>query len=349
MIRYFAPFLAVLFLVFIFFLTRDNVIDPSHLKETRNGSILSRDYWVKRIQADGGKSAYAFLAEQVQSYDDYGQHLTAHEFGNALYHVEGIDAVTVCDHRFGNGCFHQFFMTALDAEGDGAVKKYSEECRSKLGEKDAVHACNHGLGHGVMIANESTGLNSALNTCAQLSDPYAFHGCIDGVFMEYFTPTHLGRSEEELPQRKFSEIEPLAPCLKLSGKFQPTCYYMLASWWAKIKTFSQAAELCREVPVHRSTCFKSLGHVFTMTTSYSKEKTLSLCKEFGIVTEDEFNCRVGAHWAFSHAHEVGVVLEADEKMLCAFDEREKGERCVREADMKGTPIGISVICCDKAF
>lgn len=320
--------------------------DERYWKDMRGGPILTTAYWEERIRKDGGTDAYAFLKRQVEPLDDYGRHLTAHQFGNALYLVEGLDGIVVCDNSLGNGCFHQFFMAALGERGEGLVRALSEECATRVGPGIESHACHHGMGHGIMVAFGEEDLSSALEACKAVSYIQGFYGCTDGVFMEYFKTTHLGSFEESELIRTFDPENPYSPCEALTEEFKPSCHYMQMSWWMYTgMTHEEAAALCRGVREYSYACFKAMGHVLTLATKYDKEPTIAWCKALSATFEEEILCRAGAHWAFSRGEEVGEVLSEDEKKLCEFDTAEASRRCADEAALAGTSLGISVICC----
>ncbi len=319
--------------------------NPEHWKNLNDTLILNTTFWKEQIKELGGNDAYKILEKQVIKLDDYGQHLTAHQFGDALFEVSGLGGIETCDHRFGQGCFHQFFMGALGEHGESVVPNFSAACAKKNAGGNSVSGCNHGMGHGVMVAFENGGIKEAVGVCEVLEDPRAFYGCIDGIFMEYFTPTHVGRSKEDLPKRTFNPDNPHYPCVELGEKFQPTCYYMQASWWMYLGFEDKIiTNLCRSIPgKHTGTCFKSLGHYFTIATDYKKEITLRSCKNITTTKEEEIACRAGAHWAFSRGEEVGEILSEDDKKLCEFSDSSSKNKCLLDSNMITGPIGISVI------
>jgi hypothetical protein len=296
----------------------------------------------------GGGPAYAYMIESVADLPDLDQHLTTHKFGNALYEVEGLDGVAICDHHYGQGCFHQFFMSALLDLGESVVQAFSKACDEEHQGGPSIRACNHGLGHGVMVAFEDRGIEGALAACRTIEEEQAFWGCIDGVFMEYFTPTHTGRDATDIPKREFDRRAPYEPCMHLDVAYQPTCYYMQSSWWVFKKVgYPETAALCRGIPdPYGNVCFKAIGHVLAFSSQYSKKKTIAKCQAITQNTEEELNCRAGAHWAFSRTKEIGITLTEEEMSLCDFESTALSAQCRAESNMIATPIGISVICCD---
>ena len=108
----------------------------------------------KDIRSVGGERAYNRLADAVANLSADDQHEYGHLFGDALYKVEGLKGITVCDTRFSYGCFHQILSDAMITYGPSAVTMLDQKCKAVL--QDAYLSCQHGLGHGIMV---SIGLN----------------------------------------------------------------------------------------------------------------------------------------------------------------------------------------------
>ncbi len=141
-------------------------------------------YWKGRIAAVGGTKAYDELAYLARDLITTKQHSEGHIFGKALYLVEGLAGVAVCDTRFMYSCFHSFMTQAILSEGVTAAQILHEACRASLGYRS--ENCEHGVGHGIqsMHAYDFAGLKKSLDVCGALTPPsHPVAGCAGGVFM----------------------------------------------------------------------------------------------------------------------------------------------------------------------
>lgn len=320
-------------------------IDKKHIKYHVEGQpVLSSDFWAKKVDALGMEKAHAFLASTIDHMNDYGKHLNAHQFGDALYWEKSLRGVLVCDDRFGRGCFHQFFMTALDQEGDSVVPQLEEVCLKEFGKGTEGHSCNHGIGHGIMAALDED-LSKALNICRSFESQELIFACIDGVFMEYFTPTTLVSGEDTKDMKPVDQEDPSAVCRSVQEMFKPTCYSMQSSWWLSygINT-EKAGAWCENIAhtEHKKACFKGLGYALVLSSDYQKDIVIQACNSASRTQEQKILCRAGAFWGFKKGEEVGEELTEEDKALCQLEQR---KRCLEEADLVGTGVGISAICC----
>ena len=117
---------AVLILVYAVAHARNRESPPVHV--FGHDAAVERTYWVQRIRKVGGLRAYGELARSIASTTIAQQHLQAHLFGDALYQVEGIDGVVVCDERFSQGCFHEFMGQIISHRGIGILPGLGEAC-----------------------------------------------------------------------------------------------------------------------------------------------------------------------------------------------------------------------------
>lgn len=305
--------------------------------------IFSTEYWEKKIRILGMHQAYTFLADMVKGMDDYGRHLNAHQFGDALFKSKGFDGIPVCDNNFGQGCFHQLFMTGLRLLGPGLALQLEQACLEKLGE--GSYACTHGIGHGIMAAYDWTDLDSALDTCYSFQNKKASYGCDDGVFMEYFTPTHLV-AKGKASARKLDRENPRSACLDLDPRHQPSCYAMSVGWWLMDGVSAKdSGEWCRTIEEKNNyeACFKALGYSLVLASKYTKGIVLEKCEGASINTTEIVLCRAGAFFGFSKGEALGEILKEEDKALCDFGEK---ELCLREAALvTEIGLGISALCC----
>ena len=343
------------FLTVIYILIADTSTNPSSAEsdnkhvayQFRNQSIFSTEFYAEKIEELGMHETYKLLAEIVEDMDDYGKHLNAHQFGDALYWKKTLGGIVVCDNRFGNGCFHQLFMTALNEEGENIILRVGKACLKEFGTGVEGHACNHGIGHGIMAALGED-LERALNVCNLLESKKGFFACIDGVFMEYFTPTLLVAEKNTPKTRELNINNPDAACVSLDPKFQPTCYSMQVSWWlTRDMGAEKSGSWCENIANRNNSeaCFRGLGYALVLSSRYQKDLVVQKCDEATDIMEKKILCRAGAYWGFKKGEEVGEKLSEEDKALCEIEEK---KRCLEEVEFMGTGIGISAICCSSS-
>lgn len=224
-------------------------------------------YWAARIAAVGGERAYEEFAESVRDVIFTQQHMRVHAFGAALYDVEGLDGLSVCDDRFSFGCFHEFLASAIVANGVESIPELNERCFSTYTKNPL--SCQHGIGHGVLavFGYDDVSLVRALETCRSLPGSNSIGGCYGGVFMEYNTRS---RHADELRIRPYAG-DPLAPCMALSEDFRAACIYWQPQWWAGVlysgkpdtETYAQMGSFCRGLSGEalRRSCYEGIGNI----------------------------------------------------------------------------------------
>jgi len=130
-------------------------------------------YWRERISTDGGSVAYQEFTKHVAGLSIEEQHTLSHKFGGALFEVEGVSGLPVCDSQFSYGCSHEFLGRAIAKLGLGVVANLNEMCFKALKSKSL--SCQHGIGHGIQASLGYTfeDLKKALAVCGGLSHPGA--------------------------------------------------------------------------------------------------------------------------------------------------------------------------------
>lgn len=260
----------------------------------------------QEIHTFGDNRAYNRLADAVANLSADDQHEYGHLFGDALYEVEGLKGIAVCDTRFSYGCFHQILSNALRGYGTSAMPMLDQKCKDVL--KDAYLSCQHGLGHGVMV---SVGLNKkgydevhlkqALAECQKLPDDHPLGGCDGGVYMEYNLRTTANVELNQNSIRHMDKGDFYSPCDHLKPSQQPTCYFWMPQWWASAgairyainqnisddKLYQRTGTLCNQLSKESiRSCFEGIGYAAISTAKLDPQKTLSLC---GAATSDKHN------------------------------------------------------------
>lgn len=269
--------------------------------------IADETFWREVIRSKGGIRAYEKFSRAIIEHPQTTQHTAAHAFGGALYGVEHVGGLSVCDDRFSYGCFHEFLGRAIADLGLSSVSSLNESCFSSLGKKGL--ACQHGIGHGIIaaIGYDYENMKEALEVCKTLpySDPIG--GCYGGVFMEYNLRTMLG--EEGRPREKTEGL--LSPCDTLRDVFVPACAYNAPQWWSQVvvqgststNAFERLGLLCEELGAININalrpCFEGVGTYIPVKVGYSPEQTIALCRSAARTSQEEEWCRSAAASAVS--------------------------------------------------
>lgn len=286
-------------------------------------------YLQEEIRRDGGVQTYDALADNIQDLDFGAQHVWAHAFGAALYAIEGIDGIGVCDDRFVFGCFHQFLGDAIHERGIESIASLNDKCFGIL--VTTPLSCQHGIGHGVLSYEgyDDVALMRALKVCETLRGNDAIGGCYGGVFMEYNIRTMLLDKAEP---RAYTG-NPFVPCDALNDPFIRPCIYWQPQWWTQtvVRTtppqdaFRTMGEYCRafssDVALRR-TCIEGIGNVVIREANYDADMVRELCDAAGETVAEKVRCRsVGAnHFGLQddmkQALQVCDDLSGNERVYC---------------------------------
>jgi hypothetical protein len=236
----------------------------------------------------GGKAAYQEFAQSVADLPENDQHTHAHEFGAALYGVEGLSGISVCDERFAQGCFHEFIGEAVIAHGFGIVRTLSEKCAAAIAPDS--YFCQHGIGHGLLALSgyDEASLKKALAQCPLLVTNDPLNGCYTGIFMEYYERDVLEGNDSPRP---VEHKDWFAPCSDLSGETSRwVCFYSLPRWWHQIyihqggqsesAVLANMSALCMKAaqPDQIDICFSGIGHVIPTTVGYKGQASATACE-----------------------------------------------------------------------
>lgn len=286
-----------------FLLTMAGIFFFSTHKASSDRSLPSisqaEEFWAEEIKKNGGARAYKILSEKLANETEPQKHLQAHAFGAALYAVEGIKGLSVCEGGlYGYGCFHQFFGHAIVDLGTGSIRELNEVCIDDSGATKL--ACQHSVGHGIQAAlgYERSDLWQALALCKDLPHKIgAVGGCYGGVFMEYNVRTVLG--PDASPREPGNNLAD--PCDALDAPYSETCVYWLPHWWwttvfsekSNRSTFSSLGEYC-DVHIHseelRKICYNGIGLITPKATAYDPHRTKEFCFAVSENTENKLTC-----------------------------------------------------------
>lgn len=296
-----ALFICLVALFFLLFLAEILSGREAFVYETLPEDIRAEEArWKERIEKVGARAAYEELVRATQGLALTEQHEPAHIFGAALYQVEGIDGLSVCDNRLLYGCFHEFLSRVIVEHGLSIVPELEKRCPESPGT-DAPISCQHGLGHGLLayFGYGSGDLKQAIQECDKLTmDPW--RACSRGAFMEYQLRFFLAGDGVEA--RAIPDGDYYDPCEEYSGIHASRCVGLLPVWWRVVvfpdlpsdTRFSWAGETCRALPrsvaEHKATCFRGIGFIAVTTHRFDPDHVQRLCKEASELESEMREC-----------------------------------------------------------
>ncbi len=272
-------------------------------------------FWEDVVRAEGALSAYEMLMRATENKSIGEQHEWAHAFGSALFRVEGVEGIRVCDSRFSYGCFHQFLGDTILSLGAESIPQLNQICFDQLSENPL--SCQHGIGHGALAAfgYDDESLRKALSECKALPGADLIGGCYGGAFMEYNVRTML--AEKAAPREYLGN--PLHPCDSLDEAYQIACIYWQPQWWsqtvarglAKNDAFAMMGSYCGGLsPILQRTCFEGIGNIVSFEADFDPAKVRTLCDATSRDAADRLACRAtGAnHLGIDKGREYGYAV-----------------------------------------
>ena len=315
------------------------MVVPRHTVQFVGGKYIDYvaevSYWKIRIKEIGGTAAYQELADSVAKLTNINQHVAAHTFGEALYEIEGLSGLPVCDDRFGQGCVHSFFSLAMQDYGiTVGLPKLDSQCLEQT-QASTKRTCEHGIGHGIQsyLGYTPSDLEHSLIVCTTLKDHSNLGlGCFGGAFMEYNLRNTLGSSNPV-------HIQPLTdqtvyqPCVQLSNNYQPACMFWQPFWWQTELKNTPAQAFYATMGAYCSgagslsadavrACFEGIGYDAPILNNFNAADTADACASISDKAKDRIACW---SWGFSqfgrgegkaNASRVCVGLESSEKEFC---------------------------------
>jgi len=315
----------------LFFVTFDDGVSEVKSSETFISKVPVKStekvaYWEKKILELGGKEAYQVLKQNL-AIEDMSQgkkHMVAHDFGEALYRVLGVDGVAVCDNDFAFGCYHSFFGWAILDKGLTILPELDQACINIYGEKGL--GCQHGIGHGVIVELGYEKLALALDECSKLNWQGPIGGCTSGVLMEFNMHT-MQESDVRDPSNEGYHY----PCTEVEDRFIEACYFEQPAWWHILgdQDFVFVGNECAKAPEGkaREACYRGVGNVAAGTQRFDIPEIAKSCRMMPTLA-GEIYCIEGATWIVSH--EPG--MEDKWQDLCRPYEGEYYNICVRSHD-----------------
>lgn len=302
-----------------------NLIEP-YMQEEPDLAIKSeyeelRTELMESVKQIGAAKAYARFLDTVNERS-LDEHTQAHIFGEALYKVEGLQGVSVCDPSLRFGCYHSFFGQAIHEKGIEILPELDALCRGNYG---ADTKCQHGLGHGLLVYTGYENLLEALELCESITDELT-GGCLGGVFMEYNFHT-MEQVDNGVYHRPLAD-NPYEPCDALPERFHPACYLEQVQWWEAVyeNDFVHIGTLCSKLSKEAgayTSCFRGVGNHYTETVFHDFDKIHALCMQMPEKDAVEF-CHEGVTWLIVGMDEHKELYDS----LCPFLTGDANKKCL---------------------
>lgn len=313
--------------VFFTFKQTHDVPQPSDYLATASYLRELKEEWKTRIQNEGGYKAYADFLIEAPLSSTVKPHEQAHAFGEALYEVEGITGLSLCDSSFEFGCYHSFFGVAVQKEGIQVLPQFNEACSTRYGDRNLP--CQHGIGHGVLVYTDYENLEQALELCETIS-ALPTGGCSSGVFMEYNFHTMDESSDNFI--RDATDL--YSPCNNLAQRFQASCYFEQVQWWQSIfkSDFVHIGQLCSTLPessAEYTACYNGIGNYATAFAKFQYEGIFLICSKMPN-KDAQYLCYEGALWLVSSKNNSEITV----KKLCDILELDINYHAIKVCNAK---------------
>lgn len=217
--------------------------------------------YFERISNERGAAyAYQILRELPPSNLDWYIHLFGHVIGDELYNQQGTNGLEICTSEFSFACYHSVLARAIDEQGLGEIHEINQMCL----ELENGGKCQHGIGHGILVATGYEEPLTGLAVCETLEKQGHVRGCLEGVIMEFNL-----RSLENVTESTRRDVDERGyhyPCNDVVDKYKSVCYLEQTLWWRELfgKTNYTAIEsLCAEIEneENKSWCYRGIGRL----------------------------------------------------------------------------------------
>jgi len=214
-------------------------------------------------------------------------HGIGHPLGKFLYNYKGdlSQALLLTDRTCGGAILHgimqEYFKTmSLTDDGTSAFNIASNVCNEIFGitYSQTRRECAHGVGHGLVIANNFDGL-TAMKKCGGFEDGFTHRACIEGASMEHVSAYSSNNGN-------FDEHNVLFPCSELVEKNEGACYTSHAKYILN-KVSKSAYDAFKEChkdqnEIHVRYCYYGIGSMQGVYFKNELEKIVSACQQGNI-------------------------------------------------------------------
>jgi hypothetical protein len=293
------------------------------------------------VRLSGVEAAFDELKDEHEK-NDYvynNCHQMTHVIGRAAADLYGDIPSTLSkgDDFCGSGYYHGAMEDFVANVGPQEIlEKANTLCADPAEHQNHsfVHReCVHGVGHGLMVAQENEVLQ-ALQTCDTLIDDWEKENCYDGVFME----NTMAEDSPSHPTKYLDADRPLYPCTDVQARYKNSCYRLQVDYalgQQDGRSFPKVFELCAAVEDEfRPSCYQGLGWsgaayaiYYNTTDAERDESTRKRCMK-GKSDEAQSNCAVGAAKFFVKQYR----SDEQAKHLCKSFDANFYEVCLRATD-----------------
>lgn len=195
-------------------------------------------------------------------------HGLVHEIGQDLY-TENRDvpaSFAQCARAIacGEGCYHGVIEGYLAEEGNAEPASLATLCSRDFARNEMDYrACNHGIGHAMMLVTDGA-ITESLVACDAVPQDVRFD-CYTGVFMEnVFGSELLGH-----PESYVSRADPRYPCTIVDARYLDACFASQGSFVILAeRNYHAGAIFCADAPSeHQAACYGALGGEIVVETS----------------------------------------------------------------------------------
>lgn len=280
----------------------------------------------------GPTSAFALLKKQYSQveYVKSQCHQLVHVIGRAAYARYGNVADTFAhgDQFCWAGYYHGLMEQVADEQGTAKFLNSLNTICSEIAAKARFsfnhYNCVHGLGHGVMEAEDGN-LFKALDDCDRISDDWERSSCYGGVFMQNIMIVQSPDETVDHSSAYLKADEPMYPCTAIANKYKGQCYLMQTSYALQVEdyNFAKVFKLCDATPpAYRDTCYNSIGRDASGQSISDVDRTKAVCL-MGSDIVARSGCVAGAAKDFvSYFHS-----DVEAKRLCAALPSELRDSC----------------------
>jgi len=208
-------------------------------------------------------------------------HGIAHKLGHESVELYGLlDSMKIAEPVCGAGFIHGVLEGEFGLNNKKALENITEFC------EPADEACNHGVGHGIMVVTKSN-VGSSLEYCDKL-EIAARSDCWDGVFMHV-----LDNEDTGISKLLYSEADAKKLCQESDLQYQESCYHYLPRIYKNDSDFSDKVQtLCSGLKseINYKSCVFGSGSMFGKYKNSDLNDPVKWC---AIFDDEELICLSG--------------------------------------------------------
>ena len=222
----------------------------------------------------GAADAYEILRRLPSKFDNY-KHLLGHVIGNELYAQQNIQGLKLCTTEFTSACYHSILSWAIAEQGMENIEAINSKCL----ELKEPWGCQHGLGHGIVVALGYEEPITAVEVCESLEEYGLTYSCIEGVIMEF----NLRTVDEDIAKvRGVDQRGYYYPCTEIGSKYKNECIFEQTLWWRELfgrTNYEAIGTLCAGIQEegNRVWCYRGIGRLIPEFSTDTVEVMAAEC------------------------------------------------------------------------